>query len=462
MPTSYAVRFHKNGKYVGARGTTHYVRWQVDTMRFRRGFRTKALAESFRSELVTAARKGEPFDTATGEPVDPTRARTVLSWYAFACSYVDMKWPEAAGKSRTGIADTLATATPALLPIGGGRPGAALIRAALYGWAFNAKRRSSGPPPAELAAAVDWVDKNSRPIGDLSDTDVLRAVVTLLGQKLDGTTAAESVFARKRAVLHNALEFAVESGLLAVNPMAGRKFRRTQPTEQVDRRVVVNPSQAQALLDAVRDQGRHGDSLVAFFALMYYAALRPAEAAALRVVDLDLPADGWGTAHVPGSAPTTGVAWSDSGRRRDQRGLKHRPRSAVRPVPLAPPLVALLRHHVTRHGSPDGRLFRGARGGDLSDSVYGRVWQDARRQALTATEVDSPLARRPYDLRHAAVSTWLNGGVEPTRVAEWAGHSVAVLLRVYAKCLAGQEDTARERVGQALGLKPTGQIPVKG
>lgn len=27
----------------------------------------------------------------------------------------------------------------------------------------------------------------------------------------------------------------------------------------------------------------------------------------------------------------------------------------------------------------------------------------------------SPLARRPYDLRHAAVSTWLNGGVPPTR-----------------------------------------------
>lgn len=63
----------------------------------------------------------------------------------------------------------------------------------------------------------------------------------------------------------------------------------------------------------------------------------------------------------------------------------------------------------------------------------------------------SPLAR-PHDLRHAAVSTWLNGGVEPTRVAEWAGHSVAVLLRVYAKCIAGQEATARHRVDLALGL----------
>jgi integrase len=67
-------------------------------------------------------------------------------------------------------------------------------------------------------------------------------------------------------------------------------------------------------------------------------------------------------------------------------------------------------------------------------------------------EAASPLARRPYDLRHAAISTWLNGGVPATQVAEWAGHSVAVLLRVYAKCIAGQGDVAREQIGRALGL----------
>ena len=38
------------------------------------------------------------------------------------------------------------------------------------------------------------------------------------------------------------------------------------------------------------------------------------------------------------------------------------------------------------------------------------------------------------------MSTWLNAGVPSTQVAEWAGHSVAVLLQIYAKCIAGQED----------------------
>jgi integrase len=61
------------------------------------------------------------------------------------------------------------------------------------------------------------------------------------------------------------------------------------------------------------------------------------------------------------------------------------------------------------------------------------------------------LARRPYDLRHAAVSTWLNAGVPATQVAAWAGHSVAVLLQIYAKCLVGQEDAARRQIDAVLG-----------
>ena len=60
------------------------------------------------------------------------------------------------------------------------------------------------------------------------------------------------------------------------------------------------------------------------------------------------------------------------------------------------------------------------------------------------------LARHPYDLRHACVSTWLNGGVDPTQVAEWAGHSVAVLLRVYAKCISDREELNRRRIEEAL------------
>ena len=84
-------------------------------------------------------------------------------------------------------------------------------------------------------------------------------------------------------------------------------------------------------------------------------------------------------------------------------------------------------------------MFDGVRSGELPTITYRRAWIKARQTALTVAEQASPLARRPYDLRHACLSTWLNGGVYPTQVAEWAGHGVDVLLRIYAKCIVGQD-----------------------
>ncbi len=69
----------------------------------------------------------------------------------------------------------------------------------------------------------------------------------------------------------------------------------------------------------------------------------------------------------------------------------------------------------------DGRIFQTARGGILQDSAYGEVWTEARKQALTPAQCRSPLGRRPYDLRHAAVSLWLNSGVPATEVAPALG-----------------------------------------
>ncbi len=49
-----------------------------------------------------------------------------------------------------------------------------------------------------------------------------------------------------------------------------------------------------------------------------------------------------------------------------------------------------------------------------------------------------------------SVSTWLSSGVEPQLVARRAGHSVAVLLKVYAKCLDGATSMANDRIDKAL------------
>ncbi len=95
-------------------------------------------------------------------------------------------------------------------------------------------------------------------------------------------------------------------------------------------------------------------------------------------------------------------------------------RTAVRRVPIPPELVALLREHIDIHGTgPDGRLFRTYRGGIYQPSILWRVLQAARPLAYTPAQAASPLARKPYDFRHAGVSWRLNSGVPGPKVAEW-------------------------------------------
>jgi hypothetical protein len=138
------------------------------------------------------------------------------------------------------------------------------------------------------------------------------------------------------------------------------------------------------------------------------------------------------------SASRAGRAWTDEGTARQERGLKHRADNETRTIPIPPVLVRVLRTHIKRFGTtPDGRIFQTARGGILQDSGYNEVWDQARKAALTPAQYRSPLGRRPYDLRHAAVSLWLNSGVPATEVARRAGHGVAVLLKIYAHCIDG-------------------------
>jgi integrase len=201
----------------------------------------------------------------------------------------------------------------------------------------------------------------------------------------------------------------------------------------------------------VGKRGR-GKRLMAFFARMYYAAMRPAEVIGLRRQDCWLPPTGWGRITLAKSRPEVTRKWTDSGDAHEERGLKHCAHDDVRPVPIPPVLVKILREHIREQGvGEDGRIFRSERGKPVASTAYTEVWQEARLLVFTPDQVGSPLAGRPYDLRHAAVSLWLNGGVSPTEIANRAGHSVEVLLRVYAKCVSGQEEIANRRIEEILG-----------
>jgi integrase len=432
------------------RGRSYRVRWSVGRRRFERGFSTKQLADAFRSDLLKASRSGQGFERSNGLPQSMARAGNPLTWYEHAKSYAQMKWPSAAAKTRRSTAEALTTVTVALVANRKGGPSLEDLRSALYGWAFNPSTWGS-PAPERVAEALQWLESVSVPVVELAKPAMIREALDACAKRLDGRPAAATTVRRKRAVLYNALGYAVEREILDFNPIDKVQWRAPDTASTVDRRVVANTAQVEAILAEAKSFGGSAARLVAFFGCLYYAGMRPSEASSLRRSDCWLPRSGWGRLVLSESAPRAGASWTNDGQVRENRGLKRRGEGETRPVPIPPELVQLLNNHIdTYRIGPSDRLFVGARGGDLSDSVYDRAWKKARARAFPDDLVASPLARRPYDLRHAAVSLWLNGGVPATEVARRVGHSVAVLLTVYANCIDGQEEVVNDRIGAAL------------
>jgi integrase len=434
------------------------VRWRAAGRARSRSFLTRALADSYRAELVRAARTGLEFDPATGEPAAWNQPEPVtVTWYEHAASYAAAKWPELAAHSRSSLADALATITPALTRQDTRKqPDPRVLRAVLYRHAYCPARPA--PAGSDAEQILDWARHASLPVTNLAQPQVLRAALDAITMRLDGSRAAPATITRKHASLHAALSYAAETGLLDANPLDTITWRVPRSTSTVDPAVMASPDQVHALLGAV---ARLRPDLTAFFGCLYYAALRPEEAVALRASDCNLPASGWGMLIVHAAAPRTAIAWTSNGTSHELRGLKHRPAGTIRTIPIPPDLVTILRRHLHDHGTgAEGRLFPGTRGGILSESVYGRTWHQARTTALGPDLAATALARRPYDLRHAALSLWLNSGGEPAQIAARAGNSVHVLLTVYTHCIHGHDHTLNQHITTAL--QPPAAHPAAG
>jgi hypothetical protein len=82
-----------------------------------------------------------------------------------------------------------------------------------------------------------------------------------------------------------------------------------------------------------------------------------------------------------------------------------------------------------------------------------RAWQQGPHPRPRPPVAATGLPRRPYDLRHAALSLWLDAGAPPAQIAARAGHSVAVLLSTYAHCIDGQDEITNRQIEHALSTQ---------
>lgn len=451
MNSTHQVRFWEiktlrpdtNGRQ---RKRPHGVRWVTAGREHSEWFTTKALAKAHLGKLVQAANRGEAFDMVTGLPESLYRLEHSPGLLRVAQEFLAHVWDDMAPNSRSRLVDGLAVAVQGFCdaecdadPVE--------VRRALTTVIL--------PPVGGLAATADqlairrWFEEHSRNVADLVDDQERTAFGRRLASNLDGSKARPTTVDTRKGAVVQALSFAVDRSYLGTNPLRGLRLSRYQAEVAIDPGVVVSPVQARSLLAAVtyaRPRGTN-PSWLPFFATLYFAGVRPSEARFLGVDHCELPRQGWGELVLPRSLGKAAARYTDDGRTYQERPLKHRAERTTRRVPIPPELVRLLAEHIEREGTAaDGRLFRNSVGGPVASASYSDVWRLARPLGLAPRHVASSLARRPYDLRHAAVSSWIAAGVQLPEVARRAGHTVQVLLAVYAKVIHGSTDAMNQQI----------------
>ncbi|WP_340379051.1 hypothetical protein U5640_29330 [Streptomyces sp. SS7] len=166
-----------------------------------------------------------------------------------------------------------------------------------------------------------WVERNSLPVSVWEEPERVDEVLRAVDTRLDGKQAAAWSRKRHRRILNVVMKHAIRRRVLRANPLSKGKETTsvTKTSNAVDKRSLMNAEQAAALLDWIRCRPRGGKRLHAFFATLYYCALRPEEAVAMR------------------------VQWTDTGEIHEERDLKGRAEGETRTVPGHPTLTRILR-----------------------------------------------------------------------------------------------------------------------
>ena len=228
-------------------------------------------------------------------------------------------------------------------------------------------------PGREIHAGPEraWLDRWSLQLRDITPV-VLEGALRAATTKRDGGVMAASVVQRRRNLVSSVFKAAVRRELIEVNPMDRMELRLPKRSMEVDVAVLPTVADVDEIVRHILALRSPGARFGVFFAVIGFAGLRPSEVAALRHRDLKLPAQGWGMATVRGAIASPGTRYTNDGESRQVKGLKHRPDHSTRLVPLPPPLVEFIGHHVGRWPGSGGLVFTNNGGRSVTAENYGR------------------------------------------------------------------------------------------
>ncbi len=404
-------------------------RWSVDRRGRSRSFTHRREAEDFLARLRVAKLEGVRFSPETGEPESWSRPGIAVTAAAWVKRWFDEQSPDMKPKTRTSLAEAVARTLPHLVrsrapeaPEG--------IRSAVLDWL------------AGRGAQPEFLRRWSIPLSELTP-EVGRAAFDAACLRVSHPQSTKrkvgaNTIRRYRAAMRQVMDAAVQAGLLDEQPIpeapkGNRRVAQKVTTEEVDVDLLPSVREAAACIERMRNRRPVSNSYATLGYLMLLAGLRPSEALALRIEQVELPADGgFGqirvlrTAHEPGRFTREGEEVGPT-----KTGV-------IRTVPIPPQLVELLRAHI---GDRTAGLVAPSESGEtIRLSNLDRSWARARTNTSWV----------PYSLRHTAATGWIRSGVSLTETARRLGHSTEVLIKVYAGLFRDDVERANERISEWL------------
>ena len=423
------------------------VRWRHQGRLRERSFVTKKEAERLATAIRRATEDGLPFDAGTGLPEAPTSSPDQLAVYTQ--QWLAARWQS--WKPRTRASELEAAVRIVLYAV---RTGSDAPPEGIRAYLARTLRPVEGST-GELSVPENptdrriwerdcarWVQRSSLPLSSMTPAMTERLVLRL-GLLLDGVTPASSTTSRRyRTTLRALLRDAHEDGLLVTDPWTRKVAKSARATVDTTVNLATLPDRADAVrvIEHIRSSHPASETYRQLSSIALHLGLRPSEALALRWEDFELPEEGWGSVVI--SRTTDG-----------EGGFGTTKTNRIRTVPVPPELVEELR--VFGGDRPSGQMFltRTGKVPTLSN------WNRAVKRACRSAGVE-PMTL--YDFRHLNATFMLNLGIGPGEVASRLGHSVDVLLSVYAGVTTGDRERANAAIEAALAVPTPPKLRVVG
>ncbi|MCO4098776.1 MAG: site-specific integrase [Gemmatimonas sp.] len=258
---------------------------------------------------------------------------------------------------------------------------------------------------------VRELNLGARPLASLRPVDFQRLYNAI---RHDGKGARSAQYLH--AILHPALEKAIEERKLSENPLDRVKRPKATRTREVR---ILTADQARCFLEAIASHKHR-----ALWTLELSQGVRPGEALALRWEDVDLDLKIARITKTLTPSRTRGDTKTKAG---------------IRTLSLTTATVTALRAHLVASGPrarlPEALVFTSETGTPEHANNVSRRFKKLLR---TLADVGIPQDMSMYELRHSCLSLLLANGMPITTVSKMAGHeSAKTTLAFYAKSIPG-------------------------